>query len=104
MRNGTVQHRRFGDAVSAMEFVIRFPLECYQSAKVRTAIVLEMCKCKSQSSTCPRSFQLCCIYCDLWCIPWIWKGITAYSYTDRQPMAKINVTSHISSHTWSRSH
>ena len=59
--------------VSAMKCETRFPLGCHQSAKVRTAVVWEACKRKSKSSTCPRSFQLCCIYCDSWCIPWIWK-------------------------------
>ena len=59
--------------VSAMKFEMCFTLECHQSAKVRTAVVWEACKRKSQSSTCPRSFQLCSIYCDSWCIPWIWK-------------------------------
>jgi len=42
-------------------------------AKVRPAVVWEARKRKSQSSTCPWSFQLCCIYCDSWCILWIWK-------------------------------
>ena len=40
---------------------------------------------------CPRSFQLSCIYCDSWCIPsyhGFGSAITAYSYTDRQPMAR----------------
>jgi len=41
--------------------------------KVRTAVVWEACKRKSHSSACPRSFQLCCIYCDSWWILWIWK-------------------------------
>ena len=50
--------------VSAMKCEMCFPLKCHQSAKVRTAVVWEACKRKSQSSTCPRSFQLCCIYCD----------------------------------------
>ena len=45
------------------------PLKSHKSAKIRTFIVWEACKRKSQSSTCPRSFQLCCIYCDSWCIP-----------------------------------
>jgi len=51
-------------AVSAMKCEMCLPLECHQSAKVRTAVVWEACKRKSQSSACPRSFQLCCIYCD----------------------------------------
>jgi len=38
-RNGTVRRRRFGDAVSAMKCEMWFPLECHQSAKVRTAVV-----------------------------------------------------------------
>ena len=33
----------------------------------------EACRRKIRSSTCPRPFQSCCIYCDSWCIPWIWK-------------------------------
>jgi len=45
---------QFGDAVSAMKCEMRFPLECQQSAKVRTVVVWETCKRKSQSSTCPR--------------------------------------------------
>jgi len=45
---------QFGDAVSAMKCEMRFPLECHQSAKVRTVVVWETCKRKSQSSTCPR--------------------------------------------------
>jgi len=57
--------------VSAMKCEMCFPLECHQCAKVRTAVVWEACNRKSQSSTCPRSFQLCCNYCDSWCIPWI---------------------------------
>jgi len=64
---------QFSVAVSAMKCEMCFHLECQQSAEVRTAVVWEACKRKSQSSTCPRSFQLCCIYCDSWCIPWIWK-------------------------------
>jgi len=50
--------------ISAMKCEMCFLLECHQSAKVRHAVVWEACKRKSQSSTCPRSFQLCCIYCD----------------------------------------
>jgi len=61
---------QFGAAVSAMKCEMDFPLECHQSAKVRTAVVWEALP---SSSTCPRSFQLCSIYCDSWCIPWIWK-------------------------------
>jgi len=57
---------------------LRWNVKCiflwnHQSAKVRSVVVWEACKRKSQSSTCPRSFQLCCIYCDSWCIPWIFK-------------------------------
>jgi len=59
--------------VSAMKCEMCFPLECHQSEKFRTAVVWEACKSKRQSSTCARSFQLCCIYCDSWCISWIWK-------------------------------
>jgi len=33
----------------------------------------EACRHKILSSTCPRSFQLCCIDWDSWCLPWIWK-------------------------------
>jgi len=60
---------QFGAAVSAMDVSAMksetcFPLECYQSAKVPTGVVWEAHKHKSQFSTCPRSFQLCCIYCD----------------------------------------
>jgi len=51
-----------------------FPLECHKSAKVRTGVVWEASKRKNQSSICPRSFQLCCIYCDSWCITWVWKS------------------------------
>jgi len=55
---------QFGVAVSAMKCEMCFSFECHQSAKVRTAVAWEACKRKSQSSTCPRYFQLCCIYCD----------------------------------------
>ena len=70
MQHGTGQ---FGTAVSATKCEMCFPLECHQSAKVHTAVIWEACKRKSQSNTCPRYFQLCCIYCDSWCIPWIRK-------------------------------
>ena len=50
--------------VLAMKCEMCFPLECHQSAKFRTSVVWEACKRKSQCSSCPRSFQLCCIYCD----------------------------------------
>jgi len=55
---------QFGAAVSAMKCEMCFSLECYQSAKVCTAIIWEACKHKSQPSTCPGYFQLCFIYCD----------------------------------------
>jgi len=31
------------------------------------------CRLKIWSSTYPRYFQLCCTYCESWCMPWIWK-------------------------------
>jgi len=36
---GQFGDRRFGAAVSAMKCEIRFPLECHQSATVRTVVV-----------------------------------------------------------------
>jgi len=35
---------QFGASVSAMECEMCFPLECHQSAKVRTAVVWEACE------------------------------------------------------------
>jgi len=86
---------QFGAAVSTMDVLAMkcemcFPLECQQSAKVRTAVVWEACKRKSQCSACPRSFQLCSTVFSA--IHDAYHGfgsaITAYSYTDRQPIAR----------------
>ena len=76
-RNGTVRLRRFGDGRfgdgrfgDEMWNIFSFGMspKCKSSHCRREAF-----RRKSQSSTCPRSFQLCCIYCDSWCIAWIWK-------------------------------
>ena len=66
-----------------------FPLKSHKSAKIRTS-VSEACKRKSQSGSCPRSFQLCSTVFSA--IHDAYHGfvsaITEYSYTDRQPMTR----------------
>ena len=54
----------------------RWNVQCvflWNVTKVQKFALPSSVKRKSQSSTCSRSFQLCCNYCDSWCIPWIWK-------------------------------
>ena len=63
--NGTVWRHRFGDAVlamevSAMKCEMYFPLECHQSAKVRTAVVPY--RRKIRSSTCPNRTAMRAVY------------------------------------------
>ena len=73
---------QFGAAVTATPFrrrtFRRWNVKCgflgWMSPKCKSSHCRrEACRRKIRSSTCPRPFQSCCIYCDSWCIPWIWK-------------------------------
>jgi len=91
-RNGTVRRRRFGNAVSAMDVSAMkcemcFPLECHQSAEVRTAVVKRV-GARFGLALVPG----CSSHVVFIAIHDAYHGfgsaITAYSYTDRQPMAR----------------
>jgi len=68
---------------SAMKCEMCFPLKSHKSAKIRPAVVWEACKRKSQSSTCPRSFQRCSFIAIHDAYYGFGSAITAYSYTDK---------------------
>jgi len=85
----------FGAAVSAMDVSAMtcemcFPLECHQSAKVRTAVVWEACKRKSQSILAlgPDLSKYAVFIAIHDAYHRFENATVAYSYTGGQPMAR----------------
>jgi len=73
---------QFGDTVSAMKYEMCFPLECHQSAKVRTAAQRVSLALVPDLSNYVVFIAIRDAYHGFG------SAITAYSYTHRQPMAR----------------